>query len=149
MTQLVLAQLNIAKMRYDYEAQEMQDFVANLDRINSLAEQSPGFVWRFTGDKPLEAKVFGSDILVNFSTWADVESLHHYVFNTAHVEIMRRRKEWFDRLDAHSVLWWHNNNTTPTLEQAKYRLELLKEKGATADAFTFKNRFDKSSVAQA
>ena len=28
----------------------MADFVANLDRINALAESAPGFVWRFQTD---------------------------------------------------------------------------------------------------
>ena len=41
-----LAQLNIAIMRDPLESPEMIDFVANLDRINALAESSVGFVWR-------------------------------------------------------------------------------------------------------
>ena len=143
MSELVLAQLNIAKMRFDIEAPEMADFVANLDRINAMAEQSPGYVWRFIGDKEAEAEVFSRDILVNFSTWTDVESLHHYVFKSAHAGIMRRRKEWFDRLDTHSVLWWHDNNTPPGLHEAKRRLDKLKEFGPTTDAFTFKHRYAK------
>ena len=41
-----LAQLNIAQMRTPLDAPEMVDFVANLDRINALADSAPGFVWR-------------------------------------------------------------------------------------------------------
>ena len=41
-----LAQLNIARMKEPLESPTMADFVANLDRINALAESSPGFVWR-------------------------------------------------------------------------------------------------------
>lgn len=41
-----LAQLNVAKMKESLESPSMADFVANLDRINALAESSPGFVWR-------------------------------------------------------------------------------------------------------
>ena len=33
-----LAQLNIAQMKTPLDAPEMADFVANLDRINALAE---------------------------------------------------------------------------------------------------------------
>ena len=41
-----LAQLNIAIMREPLESPGMADFVANLARINALAEDSVGFVWR-------------------------------------------------------------------------------------------------------
>lgn len=35
-------------------------------------------------------------MLVNMSVWRDVESLNQYVYRSAHVDIMRRRKEWFE-----------------------------------------------------
>ena len=41
-----LAQLNIAKAKEPLESPSMADFVNNLERINALAEQSFGFVWR-------------------------------------------------------------------------------------------------------
>ena len=41
-----LAQLNIAMMKEPLDSARMADFMANLDRINALAESSPGFVWR-------------------------------------------------------------------------------------------------------
>lgn len=44
MHQSVLAQLNIAKMLYPLDAIEMEGFTSNLDRINTLAEQTKGFV---------------------------------------------------------------------------------------------------------
>ena len=46
MSAFELAQLNIALMKEPLESPGMADFVANLDRINALAESSPGFVWR-------------------------------------------------------------------------------------------------------
>jgi len=42
-----LAQINIAQMKgSDFNDSIMADFVANIDRINQIAEASPGFVWR-------------------------------------------------------------------------------------------------------
>lgn len=41
-----LAQLNVASMKYPLDSPEMADFANNLDRINALAEASPGFAWR-------------------------------------------------------------------------------------------------------
>ena len=85
---------------------------------------------------------FGSDVLVNMSIWADIESLHSYVYKTAHAKIMSRRKEWFARFeDSYTVLWWIPAGTIPTLEEANERLELLRSQGPTAAAFTFKQTF--------
>jgi len=139
-----LAQLNIAVMKEPLESPRMADFVANLDRINALAESSPGFVWRFkTEDGNATAlRPLGDDTLVNFSVWRDVESLNKYVYKSAHVEIMRRRKEWFERMrEAWVVLWWIPRGHRPTVSEAIARLELLRAKGPTQEAFTFKRAF--------
>jgi len=50
MSSFQLAQLNIASLREPLESPSMADFVANLERINALAEQSAGFVWRLKDD---------------------------------------------------------------------------------------------------
>jgi hypothetical protein len=144
MSQYELAQLNIAVMKEPLDSPRMADFVANLDRINALAESSPGFVWRLkteegdaTALRPLD-----DDTLVNMSVWQDVAALNHYVYKTAHVEIMRRRKEWFDRMsEAHMVLWWVPQGHRPSVVQAIERLQLLRTQGPSADAFTFRHAF--------
>ncbi len=142
MSGFVIAQLNIARMRYQIDAPEMADFVANLDHINALAEAAPGFVWRFISDSDVEAEVFEADILVNLSTWTDVESLYHYVYGTAHADIMRSRKQWFDPVGTHSVMWWHPSGSPPQLNVAKQRLDILTSQGPGPQAFTFKKKFD-------
>lgn len=55
----------------------MADFVANLDRINALAESSPGFVWRLQTDEgdATAMRPMGEQPLVNISVWKDAESL--------------------------------------------------------------------------
>lgn len=144
MSRYELAQLNIAIMKEPLESPAMADFVANLDRINALAESSPGFVWRLqTDDGDATAlRPLGDDTLVNMSVWKDVESLNHYVYKTAHVEIMRRRREWFDRMrESHVVLWWVPGGHRPTVTEAAERLAQLRANGPTADAFTFRNAF--------
>lgn len=135
-----LAQLNIAVMKEPLESPSMADFVGNLDRINSLAEQSPGFVWRLKSDSgnATEFRPLGDHVLVNLSVWADVASLSHYVYKSAHVEIMRRRREWFDRMkSAHMVLWWVPAGHRPTEEEAIAKLEVLRANGPSPAAFTF------------
>ena len=139
-----LAQLNVAIMKEPLESPLMADFVANLGRINAIAESSPGFVWRLQGEggdstsfRPLDANT-----LVNMSIWRDVESLRDYVYRSAHVEVMRRRKEWFDRMrEVYVVLWWVRRSHRPGLQEAIAKLELLRANGPTAEAFTFRQAF--------
>ena len=116
-----LAQLNIAVMKEPLESPGMADFVANLDRINALAEASPGFVWRLQSDEGNNTafRPLGETTLVNMSVWKDVESLNGYVYKTAHVEIMRRRDEWFERMrEAFLVLWWVPAGHRPGIDEA-------------------------------
>lgn len=136
-----LAQLNIAKLSAPLDSPRLADFVANLDRINALAEHSPGFVWRLQTEEGDATGIdyFGADKIVNLSLWESIEALHEYVYRSAHVEIMRRKKEWFHHMrEAHMVLWWVPANSIPSIEEAALRLSLLKENGPSAQAFTFK-----------
>jgi len=144
MSNYELAQLNVATMKESLESPGMADFVANLDRINALAEASPGFVWRLqTAEGDATAmRPMGEDTLVNVSVWKDAESLNKYVYESAHVEIMRRRKEWFERMrEAYVVLWWVPRGHRPTASEAVARLEMLRSKGPTEDAFTLRKTF--------
>jgi hypothetical protein len=144
MTTYELAQLNVATMKEPLDSPGMADFVANLDRINALAEASQGFVWRLqTEDGDATAmRPMGDDTLVNLSVWRDVDSLNKYVYGSEHVEIMRRRKEWFERMrEAHVVLWWVKKGHRPTESEAVAKLECLREKGPSEEAFTFRRAF--------
>ena len=37
-------------------------------------------------------------LLVNMSLWQDIESLHNYVYRSAHNEVLAQRKLWFERM---------------------------------------------------
>ena len=144
MPTIQLAQLNLARLVAPLESPKLSDFVANLERINALAEQSPGFVWRLqTEDGDATAiQHFGEDTLVNLSVWEDLESLHRYVYESAHIEIMRRRKEWFEKMrDSHLVLWWIPAGRRPSLHEAEAKLERLRIHGPNQEAFNFRNPF--------
>jgi hypothetical protein len=144
-----LAQLNIAKMKEPLASPSMADFVANLDRINALAENSPGFVWRLKdeGGDATAIRPFGEEFIVNISVWEDVALLSDYAFRSGHVEIMRRRREWFERIaEAYAVLWWIPKNHLPSADEAKERLSHLRKFGSTPYAFTFKEAFHAPDV---
>jgi heme-degrading monooxygenase HmoA len=140
-----LAQLNIGIIRGPMDSPVMAEFVANLARINALADAAPGFVWRLqtdAGDATAIRPFEDENTLVNMSVWRDLESLQQFVYHSAHVEIMRRRREWFERMsDAYMVLWWVPRGHRPGLPEAVARLETLRRQGACAEAFTFRQPF--------
>ncbi len=139
-----LAQLNIGRARDALDSPVMADFMANLDRINALAEQSPGYVWRLQTEEGNATAIspFNDNTIVNLSVWEDVASLNHYVYRTAHVEIMKRRKEWFERMqEQYMVLWWVPKGHRPTVEEALARLAHLRQHGPGEHAFTFKHAY--------
>lgn len=141
MSHYELAQLNIAKLIEPIVSPRLADFVANLDRINALAETSPGFVWRLQTEEgdATALRPFGADFIVNLTVWKDIDSLHNYVYRTAHVEVMRRRKEWFEKMkDAYMVLWWVREGDMPTIAEARLKLQALQLNGPSPAAFTFK-----------
>ena len=145
MSRYQLAQLNIAQMKFAIDHPGMSDFVARLDHINALADAAPGFVWRLQTDDGDATGIdyFGADTLVNMSVWKDIESLHGYVYRSAHTEVMALRKQWFERMiESYSVLWWIAEGQLPALEEASERLECLREQGPSARAFNFKQAFD-------
>ena len=96
-----LAQVNIALPREPLDAPLLADFVAALAPVNAVADASPGFVWRLqTEDGDATAiRAFGDDrLIVNMSVWESVEALRGFVYGEAHAAVLRRRREWFERL---------------------------------------------------
>jgi len=140
-----LAQLNIGIIKGAMDSPVMADFAANLDRINALADRSPGFVWRLQseeGDATAIRPFENAYMLVNMSVWRDLDSLRNYVYSSAHVDVMRRRREWFQRMpEAFLVLWWVAKSHRPSVAEAIAKLEALRANGPTHDAFTFRQPF--------
>ncbi len=145
-----LAQLNIAQLLEPIDSPQLKDFVDNLERINTLAEQSEGFVWLLQTEEgdATALRPFGEEVIVNLSVWASVETLHQFVYRSAHTPIMSRRREWFARMaNTYMVLWWIPQGHEPSVEEAKQRLDLLQTQGASAQAFSFKQVFEQPSKA--
>jgi len=143
--QYQLAEINIATFRVPMADPVNADFIANLDRVNALAEGAPGFVWRLVGEgnNALDIQAFDNpNTAVNMSVWTDLDALAKFVYrNEGHREIMRRRKEWFDRMEIHMALWWVAKGHRPTIAEGKERLETLSRVGPSAQAFLFNKPF--------
>lgn len=145
MSAFELSQLNIGTARAPVDSPLMADFTNNLEKINALADATPGFVWRLqteAGDATAIRPFDAPNILLNMSVWQDVESLNRYVYSSAHVEFIRRRREWFEPMTESSlVLWWVPKGHRPSVAEGIEKLELLRKCGPSAEAFTFRRAF--------
>jgi hypothetical protein len=136
-----LAQVNIGRVLAPIDDPILAGFVARLEDINALADRTPGFVWRLqseagnaTAYRPYE----DDRILVNLSLWKGPEQLRGFVYRSAHVEVMRQRKSWFERFEGmYYALWWVPVGHIPSIAEAKERLEHLRAHGESARAFSF------------
>ncbi|MEW6498053.1 MAG: DUF3291 domain-containing protein [Cyanobacteriota bacterium] len=141
-----LAQINISRMLAPITDPLMADFVAQLQIINAIADASPGFVWRLQSEDNGNAtsiRAYEDErILVNFSVWESIEALSHYVYSSQHGAVMRSRRRWFEKSDQPNLaLWWIEAGHIPTIEEAKERLEHLRDCGSTSYAFSFAKPF--------
>ena len=145
MTDWHIAQLNVATARFALDDPRIADFMAQLDDINGLAEDSPGFVWRLQSDSGNATDIqVGDDpkLVINMSVWQSAETLFDFAYKSAHRGVMTRRREWFvPPSAAYQVLWWVEAGTQPTAQEGMDRLAHLNRHGPSAHAFNFKNRF--------
>ena len=140
-----LAQINIAKLAAPLDSPQLKDFVDNLDPVNQLAESASGFIWRLqdeAGDATHIKAFDDPDIIINMSTWTDVESLKQFMFKTVHRDFMRRKREWFiPATQSTYALWWVPAGHQPSVEEAVERLNHLRDNGLSAYAFDFREVF--------
>jgi len=144
MTAYHLAQVNIGILRAPVDDPMIADFVANLDRINALADSMPGFVWRLKGEgnNATDIQPFENPLgAINMSVWTDADALAAFVYRSEHRDIMRRRAEWFEKMELFMCLWWVPVGHEPTPQEAIARLEILRQKGPSPEAFTFREPF--------
>jgi hypothetical protein len=140
-----LAQVNIARMLAPLTDPRMAGFVAELDAINALADNSPGFLWRLqtTEGNATDIRPYEDDlILVNLSLWASLADLSTFVYKSGHRQVLQQRQQWFQRFNGPYVaLWWVPSGHIPTVEEAKERLSYLGAHDETPYAFSFKKPF--------
>jgi hypothetical protein len=141
-----LAQVNIGRMRAPIGDPIMEGFRTQLDPVNALADRSPGFVWRLQTEEGNATAIrpYADDdrMAINMSVWDSLESLRNYVYQSAHVAPLRDRKQWFEPLDGPILaLWWIPAGHIPSVAEAIERLEILKARGPSPEAFTFRQPF--------
>ena len=140
-----LAQINIGKLVAPHGDPRVQPFFDALDRINAIADASPGFVWRLQDDSGNAMGISYSPdpmLAVNMSVWRDADALFEFVYRSSHTPVMARRRDYFQKFDGtFQALWWLPAGEVPTVSDGLSRLWLLDRFGPCPQAFTFKARF--------
>ena len=147
-----VAQVNIGLPVAPVDTPVLAEFMALLDPINAIADEAPGFVWRLQTSEgnATSIPVLDDDrLIVNMSVWESIDQLGEFVYRSGHVAVMRRRREWFERIEVSVALWWVPAGRLPTVTDAEERLEHLRAHGPTAHAFTFRQRFPAPGALQA
>ncbi len=138
-----LAELNFGTLRYDWDDPRVRDFVDGPDLVNSLAERSPGFVWRLTDDAmaveqtgPNGAFGVNPRVASTLSVWVDAGALARFVWNTVHKQFYARRAEWYDAVgNSNLVLWWVPEGHRPSMAEGLSRHRQLLTHGPSETAF--------------
>lgn len=140
-----LAQINIGRLVAPLDDPRIAGFIAQLDGINALAEQSPGFVWRLKSDSGNATDIPYNDdpfVIVNMSVWESVEALRDFAYRSSHVHVMKDRAQWFEKHQKpHYCLWWIPAGHIPTVAEARDRLTHYQEHGPTPHSFWFQTPF--------
>ena len=138
-----LAQINVGRFIHLRDAPANAEFMAALDPVNAQADAAPGFIWRLVGDgndaTDLVPDESDPQLLLNMSVWRDVDALASFVYrNSDHLAFMRRRKEWFEKIEIFQALWWVPAGHIPMVEEGMAKIAALSANGPTESAFTFR-----------
>jgi hypothetical protein len=146
----VLAQVNIARLLAPLDSSLLAGFIEQLDPVNAVADAAPGFLWRLqtedgnaTAVRAFEWDTAGSaGVITNMSVWESVEALGSFVYSEGHKQVMRRRRQWFERMtEAYTALWWIRRGHVPSTGEAEDRVRHLRANGPTLYAFTLRLHF--------
>jgi len=145
-----LAQVNIGRLVAPLDHAQLAGFVELLEPVNAAADRAPGFVWRLQSDDGDATSITAFEwdagdsagVIVNMSVWNGIDELAAFVFGDMHREVLRRRREWFNRMsDAYTVCWWVPAGHRPTTDEAEDRIRNLRANGPNPQAFTLRERY--------
>ena len=148
-----LAQINIGRLIAPVDDPKIAEFMAQLDPINALADSAPGFVWRLQSSSGNATDIVYNDdpfVIVNMSVWESVEALRDFVYQSNHLDVLRGRAKWFEKMEKpHYCLWWIPRTHIPTVAEGRARLEHDQQRGATPFSpwFSKLNRAEESALA--
>lgn len=140
-----VAQINIGRLVAPLDDPRISGFVSQLASVNALADVAPGFVWRLQSGSGNATDIVYSDdpfVLVNMSVWESLEALRVFIYKSKHVEMLRDRAQWFEKMEKPNYcLWWVLADHIPTVEEGRERLIHYQNNGSTPYSFWFSQHF--------
>jgi hypothetical protein len=142
-----LVHVNAAHARGPLDSPVMAGFVAQVEEVNALAHQAPGFVAQPTA--PDEGAVYAAPFLLNVSLWESVAALDAFTHQGQHARALEQRAQWFEQegTGPRYVLYWVPRGHCVTEKEVQERLAHLARHGATPYAFTFEQPFTAAQAA--
>ena len=136
----MIAHMNFATAIAPLDTELMAGFTNNLNKINRLAEESEGFIWRLmdeSGNATAIDAMTDPKSLINVSVWRSVEDLYHFSYKTEHQKFVKNRVQWFLPTSRRSFALWSlaEDAPYPTAAEALERLAHLETHGPTDYAF--------------
>jgi hypothetical protein len=138
-----IAHFNVARLLHHPSDPRVHEFTSNTQRVNAVAERSPGFVWRLsdaaatvTDSGGYQAVAGDPRLAVSMSVWTGLEAFRFFVHKTVHGGFLRRREAWFEPWEGPNyVIWPVAEGVIPDLAEGWRRLDLLKQNGPSAEAY--------------
>ena len=138
-----LAEFNFGTLKFPWDDPRLADFQDNVDRVNAIAQRSPGFIWMFD-EVAMEAAQHdpagpfpdGNLVASTLSIWEDAASLWQFVHTTVHARFLARGAEWFvDGDRSHLVVWEVPKGHRPGIAEAMDEWRALQAEGDTISRF--------------
>lgn len=133
-----LAVFNVARLIAPEGDARVRPFFDGVERINRIAERSPGFVWQLRGggeDPSMLAHDPSGRTIPQLSVWESAPDLARFVWNTLHRQYVRRKHEWFEEAGVPYLVFWHIAGRRPDCAEGLDRLARLRRDGPSDAAF--------------
>jgi heme-degrading monooxygenase HmoA len=140
---VAIAHFNVARLLHPPGDPRVAEFTTNTERVNLVAERSPGYIWRWTdeastveGSGGYQAVEADPSLAISLSVWDSVAAFRFFVQKTVHGAFLRRREEWFAPWGGPNyVIWPLMDDEVPTVAEGWARLDKLTRGGPTAEAY--------------
>lgn len=140
---MAIAHFNVARLLYPPGDPRVAEFTTNTQRVNLVAERSPGFIWRWKdeastveGSGGYQAVEADPNLAISLSVWDSVAAFRFFVQQTVHGAFLRRREEWFAPWGGPNyVIWPWMGDGAPTVAEGWDRLERLTREGPSSEAY--------------
>ncbi|PSR20244.1 MAG: hypothetical protein C7B45_15785 [Sulfobacillus acidophilus] len=124
-----------------------QAFWAQAEKIWTELDGVPGFLGQIPFDPldvnvPLHVRPYRDRAVCTLSLWQDAQALLTFAYRgNAHAQALRKRKDYFIRIQPNHVVWYTNGAVNPTYAQGARRMDYLVQNGPTPYAFTLHHLF--------